>query len=155
MRGTLRFIPFLLNERSQDEEGRLFAGSGPLIGPPSAPVASCIMPWRGLVIAAVVISVLVAYAATDTGARLLISGSVVDAFGGVRVGDAETEAVALLRRRFGEPIIIAPEPAPRFRIRPYERYVFRDGAPFTAVIVLDVRDGRVFRLGASYTGLFG
>ena len=113
------------------------------------------MPWRGLIFVGALIGVLAAYVATDTGARLLLSGPIACAFGGVQVGDSEAEAVALLRRRFGEPTIIAPEPAARFRIRPYERYVFRDPAPFAGVILVDVRDGRVFRVGATYAGLFG
>ena len=116
------------------------------------------MPWRGLILVAVLIAAVAAYIATDTGARLLISGPIEITTGsafGVEVGNSEGIAVATLRRRFGEPDVIEPEPAPRFRIRPYVSYVFRDPGPFAGVISLDVRDGAVFRIRANYIGFFG
>lgn len=117
-----------------------------------------LMPWRGRLLVAVLIAAFAAHVATDTGARLLISGPVDITNGsafGVEIGNSEGIAVATLRRRFGEPTVIQPEPAPRFRIRPYESYAFRDPGPFAGVISLDVRDGYVFRIRATYIGFFG
>lgn len=115
------------------------------------------MPWRGLIVVLMLIGAAGAFVVMDAGARLAFYGPVEitsGGFRGVQVGDPEGEAIATFRSRFGEPTVIIPEPAPRFRIAPYKSYVFRDPSPFAAVIVLDVRDGRVFRISASYSGLW-
>ena len=116
------------------------------------------MPWRGLLLVAALITAFAAHLVTDAGARLMVSGPIDITSGsafGVEVGDDEGPAIATLRRRFGEPTVIQPEPAPRFRIRPYESYVFRDAVPFVGIIALDVRDGSVFRIRATYIGFLG
>jgi len=116
------------------------------------------MAWRGLIIVTILLGAIVAFIANDVGARLSISGPVDVLEGeylGVGVGASEAEAVSALTLRFGEPVIIIPEPAPRFRIRPYETYAFQDTAPWAAVISLDVREGYVFRIRANYLGLTG